>query len=642
MKKLTSLLLAAVMLFALAPMFSAYAYEEIDGAAVIDGTAYVNIAVGKKYTTTGTAYVGNNIYSDTNTDGTPRYRLTDGKVSLDGMGDIGCHEGTDTEVVIDLEKLCTVKAVETDLWGNTGWGISNPDSAKIDFFYSEDGVNYKKLGDTVYEEDKPSWVKGTFSAKSETAVNARYIRLHYNTGRFRWSSEIKVYGKGEIAEKEHDIQEIGGVKYVRDFGENCDVSNAIVAFGGNDVVITSADGKTKTSGNIATGDKIKAKGNTYTVVVRGDISGDGKVGVLDYVYQRLNILRKCTFTKAQELAADIDKNGSVQPLDYITVRRYILKVILDLDGTPAPVKVPVTMPEIDEYIQTSVSKTASSVTFTANSTQESGHKTEISMVKTAWGTWNLGYFKATNTKDNKTVTMNPGGTDWEYVYRVGETAGDIKFCGGNHNNEKLIDIAFYDAKNGEQLSTEESFTATANGVKIVEHTQIYFANQPDKPFVNVTRNYLVNGVDVWLECDYDFIKDALFNLSYTGMFCVPKVSGNHIIYNNIDGTTKQFDTALSGTASGSEFGGDFDYGNPATSVEIYGDNTPEYRMHVEIYDQDVMADNFTSREKTFFWDMSSSQNKLYFSKFDNTKAHKVEKDTHWDTLIRWSFYSYTK
>jgi len=310
------------------------------------------------------------------------------------------------------------------------------------------------------------------------------------------------------------------------------------------------------------------------------------------------------------------------------------------ESSEEEVKEPVTMPVMENYIETSVTKNASSVTFVANTTQEEGHKTEISMVKTAWGTWNLGYFKATNNEKNETVTMNPGGTDWEYVYRVGETAGNIQFCGGNHNNEKLIDIAFYDAKSGEQLSTEESFTATANGVKIVEHTQIYFANQPDKPFVNVTRNYLINGVDVWLECDYDFIKDAYFNLSYTGMFCVPKISGNHIIYNNIDGTTKQFDTALSGTKSGTNFGGDFDYGNAAMSVEIFGDNTPEYRMHIEIYDQEVMAGNFKSKEKTFFWDMSEGQNKLYFSKFDGTKAHKVDNGTHWDTLISWSFYSH--
>lgn len=308
------------------------------------------------------------------------------------------------------------------------------------------------------------------------------------------------------------------------------------------------------------------------------------------------------------------------------------------ESSEEPVKEAVTMPEIENYIEMTVKKNASSAFFTAADSQEEGHKIEVSMVKTAWGTWNLGYFKATDSKARKIVTMNPGGTDWEYVYRVGETPGNITFCGGNHNNEKLIDITFYDAKSGEELTLENNVAVTVNGVKIVEHTQIYFNGQPDKPFVNVTRNYLINGVDVWLECDYDFILDAYFNLSYTGMFCIPKTSGNHIIYNNIDGTTKEYTTALEGTKSGSNYGNDFDYGNPAASVEMYGDKNPTFRMHAEIYDTEVMADNFVSSQKTFYWDMNTSQNKLYFSKFDNNTAHKVEKDTHWDTLIRWSFY----
>lgn len=307
------------------------------------------------------------------------------------------------------------------------------------------------------------------------------------------------------------------------------------------------------------------------------------------------------------------------------------------ESSEEPVKEPVTMPEIKEYIPMTFRKNDTGVFMTANDSQAAGHKIEVSMVKTAWGTWNLGYFKATDTDAKKTVTMNPGGTDWEYVYRVGETAGNITFCGGNHNNEKLIDIAFYNAKTGEEL-TEEKKTLSAEGVKIVEHTQIYFANQPDKPFVNVTRNYIVNGVDVWLECDYDFIRDAFFNLSYTAMFCIPKTSGNHIIYNNADGTTKEFSTALSGTKSGKDYGGDFDKGNAAASVEMYGDSNPGFRMHVEVYDPETMCDGFRYADKTMFWDMNSSQNKLYFCKFDNSKAHKVETGTHWDTLTRWSFY----
>jgi len=447
-----------------------------------------------------------------------------------------------------------------------------------------------------------------------------------------------VYGRGTVDEGEHKVTELEGVKYIHDFNNNCSVEKVVLSFGGRDVAISGANGKVKTAGLIGTGDVIKAGDESYTVVVRGDINGDGKISSTDYINLRLAILKAKNLSKAQELAADIDQNKSIASLDYIRLRRYILGQIIDLDGNTKPVKEPVTMPEINEYIPMTVKKTAGNVFFTAADSQEKGHKIEISMVNTAWGTWNLGYFKATDIAKKQTVTLNPGGTDWEYVYRVGETPGNITFCGGNHNNEKLIDITFYDAKSGEELQLQDYAETSANGVKIVEHTQIYFANQPDKPFVNVTRNYLINGVDVWLECDYDFIHDAYFNLSYTGMFCIPKINGNHIIYNNIDGTTRTFITALQGTKSGSSFGGDFDYGNPAASVEMYGDSNPDFRVHAEIYDVEVMADNFASKEKTFFWDMSDTQNKLYFSKFDSTKPHKVEKSTHWDTLIRWSFY----
>ena len=82
------------------------------------------------------------------------------------------------------------------------------------------------------------------------------------------------------------------------------------------------------------------------------------------------------------------------------------------ESSEEPVKEPVTMPEIKEYIPMTFRKNDTGVFMTANDSQEAGHKIEVSMVKTVWGTWNLGYFKATDTDAKKTVTMNPGGTDW--------------------------------------------------------------------------------------------------------------------------------------------------------------------------------------------------------------------------------------
>lgn len=635
MKKLISMALVLFMLLALLPVGAA-AYDTDEEFVVIDGGVYANVALGKKYTSTGTKYAGTATHSDTDSDGNLLGKLTDGLVSYSGEANMAAHEGDDTEVVIDLEKTTEIKAAQTDLWGGQ-WGIVSPENATVEFYYSVDGETYLLLGNTEREKEVGSWIQCTYHAKSENTVEARYVKVHYKgNGRFRWSSEILVYGRTTIAEGEHKITELDGVKYIRDFGEKISIESVALAFGGRDVAITDVKGTAKTSGAVGTGDTIKVGDESYTVVVRGDISGDGRISAVDYIHLRLAIIKIRALTKAQEFAADADGDGKVDSDDYIRMRLYILGQVIDLDGN---IKEVVTMPEMDEYIETTVKKSGSTITFNAAATQEDGYSTEISMYNTAWGTWNLGHFYVTDTATKKTVSMNNGYTDWEYVYRVGETRNSISFCGGNHNNEKLIDITFYDAKTGKELKMQNNVAEKANGVKIVEHTQIYFHEQPNKPFVNVTRNYLINGADVWLECDYDFILDAYFNLSYTGMFCVPKENGNHIIYNNVDGTTKEYSTVSKGTLnSQGVYDSHFDYGNPATSVEIYGDANPDLRIHAEIYDAEVMADNFVSEEKTFFWDMNVGENKLYFSKFDSKKPHKVEKNTHWDTLVRWSFY----
>ena len=520
MKRIASSILVLVMLLSFSALF---AVAE-NGVTVIDGGAYVSISVGKKYTSTGTRYA-NSAYSDTDAAGNMLGKLTDGSISTNGTANIAAHEGNETDVVIDLEEICEIKAVQTDLWGNTSWGIATPTKASVDFYYSADGEGYTMLGKTSVVTEKASdWTQCVFTAKSDMTVSARYIRVHYNLGgaRFRWSSEISVLGTGSIPENEHRITEADGVKYIRDFENGAELSDVFSAFGGRKITVRNAKGNEKTTGMIGTGDIITDGESEYVAVVRGDLSGDGKINTGDYVALRRAILNQVRLSKAQELAGDIDKNGKLQAKDYIVLRKFLLK---------------------------------------------------------------------------------------------------------------LVDIKFYDAKSGRELNDND----TADGVRIVERTQIYYNNKPDKPFVNVVRTYVINGADVWLECDYDFIRDALFNLSYTAMACIPKANGNHIVYYNTDGTTKEFSTALHGTKSGTDYGGDFDKGNPAPYVEMYGDSNPEYRMTVRVYDPYVMCDDFIYADKTMFWDMNSTQNKLYFCKFDNSKPHKVTKGTHWDTLTKWAF-----
>ncbi len=90
--------------------------------------------------------------------------------------------------------------------------------------------------------------------------------------------------------------------------------------------VTIKDGNTtKTTGNLATGWKITAGEKTYSIVVKGDVNGDGKVSSADYVRIKNYILKKVKLTKEQESASDATGDGKTSSADYVRVKNYILK-----------------------------------------------------------------------------------------------------------------------------------------------------------------------------------------------------------------------------------------------------------------------------------------------------------------------------
>ena len=90
--------------------------------------------------------------------------------------------------------------------------------------------------------------------------------------------------------------------------------------------------KTKevSSGYIGTGMIIEKKSGTevynYTLVVKGDISGDGIIGSFDVLQLRRYIVRLATLSEPAKLAADVNGDNSVGSLDALKMRRHIVKI----------------------------------------------------------------------------------------------------------------------------------------------------------------------------------------------------------------------------------------------------------------------------------------------------------------------------
>lgn len=92
--------------------------------------------------------------------------------------------------------------------------------------------------------------------------------------------------------------------------------------------VTNANGNAVTTGVLMTGYKIKIKGTTeevtYTIAVRGDVSGDGVVKINDLILVQSHILGTKTATGEKFYAADVNYDNNVKINDLILVQSHIL------------------------------------------------------------------------------------------------------------------------------------------------------------------------------------------------------------------------------------------------------------------------------------------------------------------------------
>lgn len=94
--------------------------------------------------------------------------------------------------------------------------------------------------------------------------------------------------------------------------------------------VTDKTGAVST-GNIGTGSVVQVlKDNqlikSYPVVLYGDISGDGKISIIDLALIQQHILKVNTLTGVQEKAGDTNRSGGISIVDLALVQRHILNV----------------------------------------------------------------------------------------------------------------------------------------------------------------------------------------------------------------------------------------------------------------------------------------------------------------------------
>lgn len=262
-----------------------------------------------------------------------------------------------------------------------------------------------------------------------------------------------------------------------------------------------------------------------------------------------------------------------------------------------------------------------------------GNTLFLTFDKKSWGTYNIGTWTVKDDNGNL-INLAGSGTDWEYVFRAGETEKECEWSGGNHGNELLVDIAFYNGKTDKKLDLTNNVPVELDNLKIVEKTKLHWGDV-NNTYCDVIRSYTVVGNQISLDVSFKYTKDCYHKLSYTCMFPVDKKYG---LYCAFVGTDNNVIDAVETLKVGAKDYTGKQYSSAAARCVIWGYVNPSYKFDVNVSTIADSCDNFKNANKTFYWDMNETHNKLYFSKYDNNAPTLVKSGSQYTTHSTWTFY----
>ena len=75
-----------------------------------------------------------------------------------------------------------------------------------------------------------------------------------------------------------------------------------------------------------TGGKIRIGEQEYTIVMLGDVNGDGLVKSKDYMMIKNYIMQTLDLSETEKMAADVNKDGEIKSKDYMMIKNYIMQL----------------------------------------------------------------------------------------------------------------------------------------------------------------------------------------------------------------------------------------------------------------------------------------------------------------------------
>lgn len=178
----------------------------------------------------------------------------------------------------------------------------------------------------------------TLTYIADGTVISRLEKATKKTGSYYWDKVSTPKGTGYMARMEADgsktfLVPVEDKEYTMPDDDGIilaepDVTVSKIKEGYPTAVIVDKSGK-EIMGNslLATGTKIKIdEVEIYTIVMIGDVSGDGKITPSDYVKVKNKIMGVTSMDSIIQKAADVNQDGKITPADYVKIKNHIMKV----------------------------------------------------------------------------------------------------------------------------------------------------------------------------------------------------------------------------------------------------------------------------------------------------------------------------
>lgn len=181
--------------------------------------------------------------------------------------------------------------------------------------------------------NKNATVSGTGKISLSEGTNTAKVVVTAQSGAKRTYTITIVRGKSSGnggSEPEFDGDYIVDDGTISGVAVSTTVSSFISTLGctNGSVSITTASGEAKDSGKIGTGDivKISVSGNTstYTVIIFGDVTGDGLINALDLLKIQKHLMGASKLKEPYIQAANIKRSGTLSALDLLKVQKYLM------------------------------------------------------------------------------------------------------------------------------------------------------------------------------------------------------------------------------------------------------------------------------------------------------------------------------